>query len=104
MIDTLIRRLKPTVNKVSSLRDLWDNMIDTLIRRLKPTVNKVPSLRDLWDNMIDTLIRRLKPTVNKVSSLRDFVFDQLYFIFSTPQNNISPKKKKFFVRFFVKNH
>ena len=39
------RRLKSTVNKVPSLRDLFGYSCN---RRLKSTVNKVPSLRDLF--------------------------------------------------------
>jgi hypothetical protein len=41
-----------------------------LFRRLKPRVNKVSSLRDL--RKLPFRYRRLKPTVNKVSSLRDY--------------------------------
>ena len=39
------RRLKPTVNKVSSLRDLLLILVN--FRWLKPAVNKVSSLRDV---------------------------------------------------------
>ena len=42
----VVRRLKPTVNKGSSLRDFDAVCIGSLVRRLKPSVNKVPSLRD----------------------------------------------------------
>jgi hypothetical protein len=57
---------------VSSLRDL-SGMRSCLVRKLKHTVNKVSSLRDLGTRFI--LVRRLRfapPTVNKVMSLRDF--------------------------------
>ncbi|MDR0613386.1 MAG: hypothetical protein LBG45_07915 [Dysgonamonadaceae bacterium] len=40
-----VRKLKHTVNKVSSLRDLAE-MEPHSDRRLKPAVNKVLSLRD----------------------------------------------------------
>ena len=52
------------------------SIVAPLIRWLKPTVNKVTSLRDLWEGMIDISIRRLKPAVNKVTSLRDFAYSQ----------------------------
>jgi len=68
-----IRRLKPAVNKVTSLRDF----VLLHIRRLKPAVNKVTSLRDF----VLLHIRRLKPAVNKVTSLRDFTFDQLHLLY-----------------------
>ena len=42
------------------------------VRRLKPTVNKGSSLRDWGVVHIVPLVRRLKPSVNKGSSLRDF--------------------------------
>ena len=42
------------------------------VRRLKPSVNKGSSLRDWGVVHIMPLVRRLKPSVNKVASLRDF--------------------------------
>ena len=42
------------------------------IRRLKPSVNKVPSLRDFGAVRIAPFVRRLKPTVNQVASFQDF--------------------------------
>ena len=44
------------------------------IRRLKSTVNKVMSLRDLAERLVFVHVRRLKSTVNKALSLRDLVF------------------------------
>jgi hypothetical protein len=66
----LVRKLKHTVNKVSSLRDLSGICSCLVVRKLKHTVNKVSSLRDL-SSMCSCLVRKLKHTVNKVSSLRD---------------------------------
>ena len=49
----------------------WTQSVVFLVRRLKSTVNKVSSLRDLGARVAH-FVRRLKPTVNKVSSLQDF--------------------------------
>jgi hypothetical protein len=45
MVACAVRKLKHTVNKVSSLRD-FHIVRSIACRKLKHTVNKVPSLRD----------------------------------------------------------
>jgi hypothetical protein len=65
------RKLKHTVNRVSSLRDL-ECGVDGRYRRLRyasPAVNSVSSLRDFLRS-VSVRIRGLKPAVNKVSPLQ----------------------------------
>ena len=57
------------IDNVPSLRDL--DLVGNS-RRLKPTVNKVPSLRDLVGRLVR--YRRLKPTVSNVPSLQDLIY------------------------------
>jgi hypothetical protein len=80
------RKLKHTVNKVSSLRDLGRGVIS--YRKLKHTVNKVSSLRDSG-GMVLLRYRKLKHTVNKVSSLRDFTAYSSDIRKASPQSLIS---------------
>jgi hypothetical protein len=60
--------------KVSSLWDLL--FVADSICKLKHTVNKMSSLRDL---LIAVAYRKLKHTVNKMSSLRDVLLYLIYF-------------------------
>ena len=53
---------------------LWREHRAFLVRRLKSTVNRVSSLRD-FEGRLFRLFRRLKPPVNQVPSLRDFTAD-----------------------------
>jgi len=83
--------------EVSSLRDWGEGVAHPVrIRRLKPAVNKGSSLRDLGVGMTSLIririrIRRLKPAVNKGSSLRDWLSNEqcIYSSLSTLNSQLS---------------